>query len=167
MYMKPPPWLMPFLFMCSACALSCCSAEGAHDAKKTADTAKPASDLVAIYRRIILGDGMSWVLFRNGTCFIVMEPGSDLRQQAIDSMREWGPVEAGTPQGDFGVTALTDYPGFVVTGWHPDMLVYVSPEDAGSNADDLTIGLLGRARRDQDAHELQVIHVEDNRARRD
>lgn len=134
------------------------------DDARTPKEAKPAPDLVAVYRAVIVGQGKSWVLFSNGTCFVLMQPGTDLRQQAIDSMREWGPVEPGGPGGDFAVTHLSEYPGYIVTGGHPDMLVYVSPEDAGGYTNDMAVGLLGRAIRDRDAHELRVVHVEDKRS---
>jgi hypothetical protein len=50
-----------------------------------------------------------------------------------------------------------------VTGHHPDILTYVSPDEVAEQNNDLVIGLLGRSKRDQDAAELMIIHVEDNR----
>lgn len=55
--------------------------------------------LVDIWREIIVGDEKSWVLFENGTCVILMEPGADLAAQATQIIREWGPVHAGSPSG--------------------------------------------------------------------
>jgi hypothetical protein len=82
-------------------------------------------------------------------------------------MSTWGPVHAGTPAGDFNTISLLDPPGgWIVTGHHPDMLNYVSPEDfTDPNPSDLVIGLLGRGNRDQDAHTLQIVHIEDKRPR--
>jgi hypothetical protein len=78
-------------------------------------------------------------------------------------MAEWGPVHAGSPAGDFSVIKLEDDPGWVVTGHHPDMLNYVSPEEVGEAPSDVSVGLLGRSKRARDASELQIIHVEDRR----
>ena len=116
------------------------------------------------WRRIVIGDKKSWVLFRHGTCVILMKPEQDLRAQAIELMREWGPVHAGSPAGDFSVVTLTEYPGWVVTGHHNDILTYVAPEEMEADKrSNLAIGLFGRSKRDRDASALQVIHVEDKR----
>jgi len=53
-------------------------------------------------------------------------------------------------------------PGWVVTGHHSDVLTYVAPDEV-SEPTDLTIGLTGRANRDRDGRELQVIHIENKR----
>jgi hypothetical protein len=119
--------------------------------------------LIETWRQIILGDEKSWVLFENGTCVILMAPEADLRQQATELLKEWGVVQSGTPAGDFSVIALSEHPGWVVTGSHPDILNYVSPEEVEPDAAEFMIGLLGRAMRDQDAEELNIIHVEDKR----
>ena len=42
-------------------------------------------------------------------------------------------------------------------------LMYISPDEVAEQSNDLVIGLLGRSKRDLDAAELLVIHVEDNR----
>ncbi|GAB3965995.1 hypothetical protein GCM10029978_030120 [Actinoallomurus acanthiterrae] len=49
-------------------------------------------ELVETWRRIIIGDHKSWVLFANGTCVILMEPEEDLAAQATEILREYGPV---------------------------------------------------------------------------
>lgn len=124
------------------------------------------SSLIATWRRIIVGDQKSWALFENGTCVILMQPEDDLAAQAIALLKEWGPVHAGTPAGDFNVVHLSGYPGWVVTCHHPDILCYVSPEEiADPGQGDLMVGLLGRGKRDRDAMELQVVHVENQRAK--
>jgi hypothetical protein len=120
------------------------------------------SNLVDVWRRIIVGEGKSWVLFEHGTCVILMEPGADLAAQATEILREFGPVYAGSPAGDFTTITLEDHPGWVVTGHHPDVLNYVAPQEA-PEATDLTVGLLGRSKRDQDGREPKVVHVEDKR----
>ena len=120
--------------------------------------------LVDVWRQIILGDDKSWVLFQHGTCVILMRPEQDLAAQATAMMKEWGPVHAGSPAGDFSTITLSDRPGWVVTGHHPDMLTYVGPEEVGEqDPSDLVVGLLGRSKRNQDGEDPQALHVEDRR----
>jgi hypothetical protein len=119
--------------------------------------------LIETWRRIIIGEHKSWALFSNGTCVILMQPEVDLRRQAVEMMKTYGPVHAGTPAGDFSIINLDDDPGWVVTSNHPDIMTYVSPDEVTERSNDLVIGLLGRSKRDLDAAELMVIHVEDNR----
>jgi hypothetical protein len=123
------------------------------------------SPFIEVWRSIVLGDQKSWVLFKNGTCVILVEPEADLSAQAIALMREWGPVHAGCSAGDFGTVELEHAPGWVVTSHHNDILTYVGPDEVGqSEPGDLAVGLLGRSKRDQDASELEIIHVEDKRS---
>jgi hypothetical protein len=122
--------------------------------------------LIETWRRIIVGDEKSWVLFEHGTCVVLMKPEQDLAKQAIDLMKEYGPVIVGTPAGDFNVIALKDHPGWVVTSHHPDILTYVAPDEvnkAGLGSDDMMVGLIGRSKRAQDAEELDIVHIEDRR----
>ncbi|WP_327038568.1 hypothetical protein [Micromonospora maris] len=123
-------------------------------------------DLAGTWRRIIEGDGKSWVVFAHGTCVVLPEPepGVDLAAQAVDILRECGPVHAGTPAADFGTVTLDPDPGWVVYGRHDDVLTYVGPDEI-SDSSDLAIGLYGRRKRDRDGHELDVVHVEDKRPR--
>jgi len=119
--------------------------------------------LVDTLRRIIVGEGKSWVLFEHGTCVILKAASPEgLEEQATALLKEWGPVVVGTPAGDFDVVALQDDPGWVVTCHHPDILTYVGADEfpEGAELNDLIIGLLGRSRRHQDAEELEVVHVE-------
>jgi hypothetical protein len=120
--------------------------------------------LVEIWRAVILGGQKSWVLFKNGTCVILMEPQTDLSAQAVALIKEWGPVHPGSSAGDFGTIDLTNAPGWVVTSHHNDILTFVAADEVGQrDPTDLVVGLLGRAKRDQDARELEIIHVEDKR----
>jgi hypothetical protein len=63
---------------------------------------------IDVWRRIIIDTGKSWVLFENGTCVILVEPEADLVTQSVDLLKEWGPVHAGSPAGDFGIINLPD-----------------------------------------------------------
>lgn len=99
--------------------------------------------LVDIWRRVIVDEHKSWVVFAHGTCVVLTEPAGDLGEQATAIRAEYGPVHAGSPAGDFGTLKLHAAPGWVVTAHHP------------------VVGLTGRGNRDRDGRELQVIHVED------
>ena len=122
-------------------------------------------DLIETWHGIIQGDSKSWVLFEHGTRVILMQPKVDLAAQATALLAEWGPVQVGTDSADFDVIELANAPGWVVTCYHPDILVYVPPDDENmAGTSDVVIGLIGRARRDEDAKELNVIHIEDRRS---
>jgi hypothetical protein len=123
-------------------------------------------DLASTWREIILGADKSWVVFAHGTCVVLPAPDDtvDLAAQATEILREYGPVQAGSAAGDFGTITLVPGPGWVVYGHHNDVLTYVGPHEV-SDADDLVVGLYGRGKRDQDGHELEVVHVEDKRPR--
>jgi hypothetical protein len=122
-------------------------------------------DLIETWHGIIQGESKSWVLFEHGTCVILMQPKVDLAAQATALLAEWGPVQVGTDSADFDVIELANAPGWVVTCYHPDILVYVPPDDENmAGTSDVVIGLIGRARRDEDAKELNVIHIEDRRS---
>ncbi|ROO83705.1 hypothetical protein EDD29_1212 [Actinocorallia herbida] len=118
--------------------------------------------LIEVWRRIIVGEQKSWVLFEHGTCVILMEPEDDLAAQAVEILREYGPVYGGTPAGDFGTITLDPGPGWVVYGHHKDVLTYVGPDEVSDDSD-VRIGLTGRSKRDHDGHDLTVVHVEDER----
>ena len=119
--------------------------------------------LINVWRNITVGNDMSWVLFDNGTCVFLMTPEDDLSAQAVELMKEWGPVLEGCPAGDFGVMTLTNGTGWLVTSHHNDILTYVDREELGDAPSNTSVGFFGRSKRDQDAETLTVIHVEDKR----
>lgn len=121
-------------------------------------------DYVAAWRATIQGENKSWVVFRHGTCVVLVDPGpdADLAAEATEILREYGPVFAGSAAGDFGTITLDSGQGFVVYGHHNDVLTFVGPEEVAEPSN-LAIGLHGRGKRDRDGRELEVIHVEDRR----
>lgn len=121
--------------------------------------------LIEAWKETINGPEKSWVLFENGTCVILMNPEKDLAAQATALLKESGPVWPATPHGDFGTITLENGRGWVVYCHHNDILTFVGPDEVGPDSEDVVIGLYGRSKRGQDADELQVIHVEDRRAR--
>jgi hypothetical protein len=125
-----------------------------------------AAGLIAAWRDIINGPDKSWVLFENGTCVVLVDPGEDLAGQAVALLGEHGPVRPGSSFGDFATITLDDGRGWVVTCHHTDILTYVAADEVGADrASDPVVGLLGRSKRGRDAEELRVVHVEDRRSR--
>lgn len=113
---------------------------------------------IELWRSIIRGDLKTLVLFKNGTCVILVNPQPDLAGHAIALLKDWGPVHVATPAADFSTIALSIAPGWVVTSHHEHILTYVSPEEV-ENSTDVYVGLFGRSKRDKDAHELEIVHV--------
>src|SRR3989344_3773825 len=119
-------------------------------------------DLINIYKKIVTDPSMSWVLFKNGTCVMLLRPEEDVQTQAIKILKEHGLVVAGTPSGDFEVTKIPEINGWVVTGDYPGIMMYVSEEE-GEKKGDAEVGLIGRNKREHDSRELEVVHIEDKR----
>ncbi|EYF00128.1 hypothetical protein [Chondromyces apiculatus] len=120
--------------------------------------------LVETYRKVLVGAHKSWALFAQGTCVILMDPKGDLAEQAKRILAEWGPVQAGTPSGDFEVVELEGGMGWVVTGHHPDVLNFVGADEVEAEEGEFLIGVVGRGCRETDAVSLRVVHVEDKRS---
>jgi hypothetical protein len=122
------------------------------------------AELVEAWRAVLSGLDKSWVLFENGTCVVFTEPGSDLATRAVALLREFGPVGDGSAIGDFAATVpLPDGGGWLVAGCHSDIVTFVGRDEVAPGAPDVAAGRLGRAKRGQDAEQLRVLHVEDNR----
>lgn len=103
-----------------------------------------------------------WVLFKNGT-YIVFDNADtipDLENEAIKSMKEFGPVHTGGPAGDFGVTHLNKKEGWIVSGHGYGMYTYVNPNELKSEKpNDVEIGLFGRSKRNLDGENPIIIHI--------
>ena len=117
-------------------------------------------DLINIYKKVIIDPKVSWVVFKNGTCVMLLKPEKDLKVQAIKILKEHGRVLVGTPSGDFEVTKIPEIDGWVVTGDYPGIMNYVSQEELEGTKSDFEIGIIGRTKRELDAKELKVIHIE-------
>ena len=92
---------------------------------------------------------------------MLLNPEEDIHMQAIKILKEHGSVVAGTPSGDFEVTKVPQINGWVVTGDYPGIMMYVFQEEVGEKNSDFEIGMIGRTKRERDAKELEVVHVED------
>ncbi|WP_438426653.1 hypothetical protein [Aquimarina macrocephali] len=106
-----------------------------------------------------------WVLFENGT-YIIFDDINKVKNtevKAIELMKEFGPVNAGGPAGDFNVISLNQTKGWVVSGHGYGMYTYVHPDELNtSSPDDITIGLFGRSKRDKDGNDPKIIHINKN-----
>ncbi len=103
-----------------------------------------------------------WVVFKNGT-YIIFDDATavaDIREEAVAEMREYGPVHAGGPAGDFEVTSLNNTQGWVVSGHGYGMYTYVHPSElAIAEPTDLEVGLFGRLKRNLDGQNPEVLHI--------
>ncbi|RKE81883.1 hypothetical protein [Chryseobacterium sp. AG363] len=103
-----------------------------------------------------------WVLFENGT-YIIFDDISiikNVKEKALQLMKEFGPVYAGGPAGDFNVIHLNLTEGWLVSGHGYGMYTYVHPSELDSESpNDLEIGLYGRSKRDSDGQNPEIIHI--------
>jgi len=119
-------------------------------------------ELVAVYKKAIIDLAISWVLFENGTCVMILKPENDLRAQAIEIIKSHGSAIPGSPSGDFDVTKIPKIDGWLITGDYPGIMDYVSSQE-GKRKDDFEIGMIGRMKRESDAKTQKVVHIEDKR----
>ena len=127
--------------------------------------ASDSEKIIDVWKVIIKkASSNSWVVFENGTC-VVLEGSVKEKDSAVEKATEvissFGPVVAGTPAGDFNVTKVRHNDGWIVTCAHPDVMNFVSPAEIDGGAEDgMSVGLLGRSKRDADGRNPKVIHVE-------
>ena len=103
-----------------------------------------------------------WVLFENDTYIIFDDISTikNVKEEALQLMKEFGPVSAGGPAGDFSVIHLTLTEGWLVSGHGYGMYTYVHPSELDNESpNDLEIGLYGRSKRDSDGQNPQIIHI--------
>jgi len=103
-----------------------------------------------------------WVLFENGTYIIFDDINQieNIETEAIKLMKEFGPVHAGGPAGGFNVISLNKTQGWVVSGHGYGMYTYVNPSELETNSpDDLTIGLYGRSKRNNDGEKPKIVYI--------
>src|SRR5262245_66547589 len=110
------------------------------------------------------GIGGAWVLFENGTCVTLADPGADPAAQATTFLREFGPTGIHSAAADWaGTVATPDGSGWVVASRHADINTFVGRGEVARGTPDEAVGWLGRSKRAQDTEQLRVLHVEDNR----
>lgn len=120
------------------------------------------SEIVGLIRKAATNPSTGWVLYQNGTVVFLPCPnaGDDLGKLASALLREWGPVHAGGPAGDFGVISLAHDSGWAVSCHHRDILTFLTRDQVRADCPEVEIGLLGRALRHQDGINPTIVHVE-------
>lgn len=101
-----------------------------------------------------------WVLFKNGT-YIIFENAEEidnLKEEAIRLIETVGPINIGNFSVDFDVTSLSKTEGWIVSCHGYGIYTYVSPQEIKSK-NVKQIGLFGRNKRDLDAKNPIVIHI--------
>jgi O-acetyl-ADP-ribose deacetylase (regulator of RNase III) len=114
---------------------------------------------VNIVRNAITNPGTPWVLFSHGTLVFMPGQSERLEDAAKQLLADWGPVQTGTPSGDFRVIGFDG--GFFVGCHHPDILTLVMPDDVSEDPSDPEVGLFGRGNRERDAKTLSVVYVQE------
>ncbi len=113
-----------------------------------------------VFESIIIGEGKHMAIFSNGTCVIFHKSQDNIEQEATSLMMKWGPVSAGSSAGDFSIIHLDEYPGWLVTSHHDDIITYVAPSEGEFDVnEEVAIGFYGRSKRDTDSSELSIIHT--------
>ena len=126
--------------------------------------AAPPLDMLVARWRVILarlqGSEGSWALFKHGTVVIFDSKPRNAEAEARDLLRAQSPARYGAPEPE--VTPLPNNAGWLVGGAHARLLTYVAPEEAGANTPLPIIGRLGRAKREEDARDLDITHIEND-----
>ncbi|WP_228452184.1 hypothetical protein [Chryseobacterium sp. c4a] len=103
-----------------------------------------------------------WVLFKNDT-YIIFDDITiveNVQEEAIRLMKEFGPILAGGPAGDFNVIHLNSTEGWLVSGHGYGMYTYVHPSELDNEIpNDLEIGLFGRSKRNSDGKNPEIVHI--------
>jgi len=106
----------------------------------------------------------SWVMFNYGTFVMPRYPASDIEEQAVDIMKEHGPVLIGSPAADFTIRRTHSPAGLLVYYDCPDIFSFVPASFRSVFNDhplqDFFDAMSACACRGMDAQELEVAHVE-------
>ena len=78
-------------------------------------------------------------------------------------MKEFAPVSEGSQDGEYGITHLNRTDGWVVSAHCYGMYTYVNPDELETEkADDASIGLYGRSKREKDGTGLKIVYINRN-----
>ncbi len=118
-------------------------------------------ELIEVWRCMLAGAGGAWVLFENGTCVTLADPGDDPASQATAILRRFGPAGVRSAVADFaGTVEIPDGSGWVVASRHADINTFVGRDEVAPDGSDEAVGRLGRSKRERDVNHPQVLHVE-------
>jgi hypothetical protein len=122
------------------------------------------AELIEVWRAMLGGIGGAWVLFENGTCVTLADPGADPAAKAMAILRESGPTGIQSAVADFaGTIEVPDGSGWVVASRHADINTFVGRGEVAPGTPDEAVGRLGSSKRAQDTEQLRVLNVEDKR----
>ena len=118
---------------------------------------------IAMAKKVFRPSLRPWVMFRHGTVVGPIPAREEPSAHAIELMRKWGPVRPGSPSGDVNVLKSKEgvWGGWLILSHHGGIATLVRFAEMPDGAQpDFAIGLFGRRKRDLDARELEVVHVE-------
>ena len=105
---------------------------------------------------MLMEDARTIYVFRNGTGVYSGESMSE--SEAVEMMRTWGPVEVGTPSGDFHVAAVeSPVSGFAVRYHHPQIVSVAPRSEYPPDWSKVLAGSMIRLSRDMDSRDLHVV----------
>ncbi|MDD2869131.1 hypothetical protein [Neomegalonema sp.] len=126
--------------------------------------APPLDMLVARWRAALSrmqGPDGAWALFKHGTVVLFEVKPRNAEAEARALLKtQIAPRSGVAPEPE--VTALPNGGGWLVGGEDPRLFTYVAPEEASSATPSAMIGRLGRAKRDEDARDLEITHIEND-----
>ncbi|MHA1221365.1 MAG: hypothetical protein ACTSQB_06495, partial [Candidatus Heimdallarchaeota archaeon] len=125
--------------------------------------------IIDTWKSILVQEENPWVLFEHGTCIIIIEEFKDIKKKAKEIMKEWGVVVPGTNLGDFSVEEWKEFNGWMVHYAFDRMASFVFQEELpeldqeNTEFSSITIGMLGREKRSNDARTLSLIYIEEKK----
>ncbi len=126
--------------------------------------APPLDMLVARWRAALSrmqGPEGAWALFKHGTVVLFEVKPRNAEAEAKTLLKaQIAPRPGLAPEPE--VTALPNGGGWLVGGEDPRLFTYVAPEEASAATPPAMIGRLGRAKRDEDARDLEITHIEND-----
>jgi hypothetical protein len=118
-------------------------------------------DLIEAWRGMLAEVGGAWVLFENGTCVTLADPGDDPASEATAALQRHGRPGLLSFAFDFtGTVEVPDGSGWVVASSHPDVNTFVGRGEVAEGIGDAVVGRIGRSKRQRDVSQPHVIHVE-------
>lgn len=110
--------------------------------------------------RDFLRPANAWVLFEHGTVVVTPPAVEHRAAYATLRLRKDAAQAAGTAAGDYSVRELPYGGGYAVSSHDPRIFTIVPHAEIGEHANDVTIGIAGRAAHGADADGGEVVHVE-------
>lgn len=106
--------------------------------------------------KLLLQQAAAIYVFRNGTAVFSAERLS--REQAMELLRQYGPIEVGASSADYRVASIqSPVAGFVVRYAHPQIVSFKSHADYPPDMPIPLAGSMIRLGREMDAYDLTVV----------